>query len=342
MSDHVYLSLEALTLAYGDTVAVDGLDLSIAEGELITLLGPSGCGKTTTMRAVAGLLKPSSGRIMLDGRDVTRLGANKRQVGLVFQSYALFPHLSVYENVAFGLKLKGERGRDLEGHVMEGLKTVGLTQFASRKPAELSGGQQQRVSLARSMVMHPKVLLLDEPLSNLDARLRLEMRTELQRVQRETGVTMIFVTHDQGEALALADRIVLMKGGAVEQIGTPEDLYNRPKSAFVADFVGFENVFAVEDGKLRTADGAVPVSGTVPAGAAALAWRPAMVALGSGPHHGSVRGVSFAGGTREYLLDSSLGPIKAEADAALPVHDLGTTLAFDLPAERAAPLQRYA
>ncbi|MCM2454662.1 ABC transporter ATP-binding protein [Rhizobium sp. CG4] len=337
MSDAKYLSLQNLSLAYGNSIAVKDLNLDIRKGELLALLGPSGCGKTTTMRAVAGLMPIAGGRIDLDGVDITRVSANKRAVGLVFQSYALFPHLTVFENVAFGLKLKGMTGKKLEDKVNSGLKSVGLSNFASRKPAELSGGQQQRVALARSMVMEPKVLLLDEPLSNLDARLRLEMRTELQRVQKETGVTMIFVTHDQIEALALADRIVVMKGGAIEQIGTPEEIYDAPVSSFVADFVGFENVFSLDNGQLKTPNGNVALSGQIPA-AAGLAWRPRMVNLGSGPFRGTVRGTSFAGNTREYLLDTPLGPIKAETDAALPSHALGDQLDFDLPIEKAARL----
>ncbi|WJR65414.1 ABC transporter ATP-binding protein [Neorhizobium sp. CSC1952] len=341
MSDAPYLSLEKLTLAYGDTVAVADLDLGIRKGELIALLGPSGCGKTTTMRAIAGLLPVKSGHVRLDGADITRVPANKRAVGLVFQSYALFPHLSVYENVAFGLKLKGMRGTELDVKVQSGIKSVGLSSFANRKPAELSGGQQQRVALARSMVMEPKVLLLDEPLSNLDARLRLEMRTELQRVQKETGVTMIFVTHDQAEALALADRIVVMKGGAIEQIGSPEDIYSRPVSSFVADFVGFENIFPLEQGRLKTSGGLIELPGQAPS-AAGLAWRPRMVTLGSGPFRGTVRGTSFAGDSREYLLDTPFGPIKAEVEASQPAHALGADLSFDLPAEKAAPLARFA
>ncbi|PZM16080.1 ABC transporter ATP-binding protein [Rhizobium tubonense] len=341
MSDPAYLTLERLTLAYGDTVAVKGLDLSIGRGELVALLGPSGCGKTTTMRAIAGLLAPTSGKISLDGADITRVSANKRSVGLVFQSYALFPHLTVYENVAFGLRLKGMRGGDLDARVGAGLRSVGLANLSGRKPGELSGGQQQRVALARSMVMEPKVLLLDEPLSNLDARLRLEMRTELQRVQKETGVTMIFVTHDQVEALALADRIIVMLNGGIEQIGTPEDIYNRPISAFVADFVGFENVFALEGGKLKTTNGPVTLSEPTPSDTAGLAWRPRAVTLGSGPFQGTVRGTSFAGNTREYLLDTALGPIKAEVDAALGAHAMGSTLLFDLPVASAAPLKRF-
>ena len=340
MSD-TYLQLDKLTLAYGDTVAVKDLDLSIKKGELVALLGPSGCGKTTTMRSIAGLLNPASGRITLDGADITRVSANKRNVGLVFQSYALFPHLTVYENVAFGLRLKGVGGQDLDNKVTASIKSVGLASFASRKPGELSGGQQQRVALARSMVMEPKVLLLDEPLSNLDARLRLEMRAELQRVQKETGVTMIFVTHDQIEALALADRIVVMLNGGIEQIGTPEEIYNKPVSAFVADFVGFENVFALENGKLATSNSLVELSAPVPQAAKGLAWRPRMVILGSGPFQGTVRGTSFAGNVREYLLDTPLGPIKAEVDAAEPSHAIGSTLAFDLPVAAAAPLSRY-
>jgi putative spermidine/putrescine transport system ATP-binding protein len=341
MSDTSYLGLEKLTLAYGKSVAVKDLDLTIGRGELVALLGPSGCGKTTTMRAIAGLLTPQSGRISLDGADITRLSPNKREIGLVFQSYALFPHLTVYDNVAFGLRLKGLRGSALESRVRTGLTSVGLADFSARKPGELSGGQQQRVALARSMVMQPKLLLLDEPLSNLDARLRLEMRTELQRVQKETGVTMIFVTHDQVEALALADRIVVMLNGGIEQIGTPEEIYNHPVSAFVADFVGFENVFAVADGKLRASGNDVALSQPLPPGAAGLAWRPRGVALGSGPFQGIVRGTSFAGNTREYLLDTALGPIKAEVDAALAVQPMDSTLAFDLPVSTAAVLKRF-
>lgn len=339
MSDTSFLSLENLTLAYGKTVAVEGLNLEITRGELIALLGPSGCGKTTTMRAIAGLMAVKSGRIQLDGRDITRTPANRREVGLVFQSYALFPHLTVFENVAFGLRLKGMGGAALEEKVMGAIASVGLTPFARRKTPDLSGGQQQRVALARSMVMEPKVLMLDEPLSNLDARLRLEMRTELQRVQKQSGLTMIFVTHDQVEALALADRIVVMRDGAIEQIGTPEEIYNRPASGFVADFVGFENIFALRGGHLVA--GETEIALDAPPEAAGLAWRPAAVPLGAGPFTGTVRSVSFAGNRREYLLDTALGPIKTEVDAALPVQGLGSSVRFDLPAAAAAPLRRF-
>lgn len=336
MSDQ-FVHLQNLTLSYGKSIAVPNLDLSVRKGELIALLGPSGCGKTTTMRAIAGLMPPTSGSIHIDGVDVTRMAANKRGIGLVFQSYALFPHLSVFENAAFGLRLQKLADQQIRSKVSAVLEKVGLSGFERRKPAELSGGQQQRLSLARSLVMEPKVLLLDEPLSNLDARLRLEMRTELQRVQRETGITMVFVTHDQAEALGMADRIVLMRDGKIEQIGTPEDLYARPETAFAADFIGFENIFRLEDGALVSDKGRLPFAGK--SDAPILAWRPGGVAVGSGPHQGRILGTAFAGECREYVIDSALGPIKAEAPTALAGAKLGDMIAFDLPIDTARPLK---
>ncbi|MEP3276863.1 MAG: ABC transporter ATP-binding protein [Stappiaceae bacterium] len=330
MSDAI-VRLSNLTLSYGKTVAVPDLDLEIVEGELIALLGPSGCGKTTTMRAIAGLLTPASGKVEIDGRDVTRLAANKRGIGLVFQSYALFPHLSAFENVAFGLRLKRMPEEEIRARTQAGIATVGLTGFETRKPAEMSGGQQQRLALARSLVMEPKVLLLDEPLSNLDARLRLEMRTELQRVQKDTGVTMVFVTHDQAEALALADRVVLMKDGKIEQLGTPNELYAQPATAFAADFMGFENIFHVEGGELVSKAGRLPLGFDTKA--PILAWRPASVPVGKGPHKGQVLASSFAGAHREYVLDSALGPIKADAPIETSEFPIGESVAFDLPRE---------
>ncbi|MEM6711854.1 MAG: ABC transporter ATP-binding protein [Pseudomonadota bacterium] len=335
MSD-AFVSLTNITLTYGSTVAVPNLDLDIEEGELVALLGPSGCGKTTTMRAIAGLLTPTSGRIVIDGADVTRTPANKRGIGLVFQSYALFPHLNAFENVAFGLRLQRMSEVEVRARTQAGMATVGLTGFEARKPAEMSGGQQQRVALARSLVMEPKVLLLDEPLSNLDARLRLEMRNELQRVQKETGITIVFVTHDQSEALALADRIVLMKDGKIEQLGTPEDLYTQPVSAFVADFVGFENIFDVEEADIVSTQGRLKLGFHVQT--SKLAWRPSGVAVGTGPYTGTVVSSSFAGGHREYVLDSVLGPIKADAAIDVPEVPIGHDIAFDLPQTTARPL----
>lgn len=335
MSD-AFVSLSGLTLSYGQTVAVPDLDLGIRKGELIALLGPSGCGKTTTMRAIAGLLAPTGGKIVIDGADVTRTPANKRGIGLVFQSYALFPHLSAFENVAFGLRLRKLPDAQIQTRTEAGMATVGLSGFEARKPSELSGGQQQRLALARSLVMEPKVLLLDEPLSNLDARLRLEMRNELQRVQKDTGITMVFVTHDQSEALALADRVVLMKDGRIEQLGTPAELYAKPETAFAAHFMGFENIFRLEGADLVSDQGRLPFGSET--GASLLAWRPGAVTVGKGPHSGSVIASSFAGDHREYVIDTPLGPIKADASIDLPEVPLGQQIAFDLPASTARQL----
>jgi putative spermidine/putrescine transport system ATP-binding protein len=335
MSD-TFVSLSNLTLSYGQTVAVPDLNLNIIEGELIALLGPSGCGKTTSMRAIAGLLAPTAGKIMIDGVDVTRMPANKRGIGLVFQSYALFPHLNASENVAFGLRLQKRRDAEVRAKTAAGLETVGLTGFEARMPAEMSGGQQQRLALARSLVMEPKVLLLDEPLSNLDARLRLEMRIELQRVQKETGITMVFVTHDQSEALALADRIVLMKDGQIEQLGTPAELYAEPVSSFAADFMGFENIFHVEGRTLESEHGTLDLD--FEPQSHLLAWRPAGVTIGAGRHMGRVISSSFAGGHREYVLHSDVGVIKADAPIEVPEVAIGESVAFDLPQATARPL----
>ncbi len=338
MSDPSFLSLERLTLAYGKSVAVPELSLAIGQGELVALLGPSGCGKTTTMRAIAGLLPVASGRITLAGSDITHLAANRRQVGLVFQSYALFPHLSAFENVAFGLRLRGDRGAGLT-HAVEGaLASVGLSALAHRKPSELSGGQQQRVALARAVVMAPKVLLLDEPLSNLDARLRLDMRAELKRMHRETGLTMMVVTHDQAEALALADRIVVMNGGRIEQIGAPEEIYHHPRSRFVAQFLGFENLFEVKDGALVNEHDAFRPAESLPP-ALGFAWRPSAVELGTGQHKGTVLLASFSGATRDYVLDTPLGRISAQTDAAAPAYAAGEAVSFALPLAKAVALQ---
>ena len=347
-----YLSLENLSLGYGAQTAVDNLTLSVRQGELLALLGPSGCGKTTTMRAIAGLLAPKAGRIVLDGEDITHKPANQREVGLVFQSYALFPHLSVFENVAFGLRLRRVAAVELQRRVMESVESVGLQGFERRLPRELSGGQQQRVALARSLVVRPRLLLLDEPLSNLDARLRLEMRTELQRLQRELAVTMVYVTHDQVEALALAHRVVVMHAGKIAQQGSPAEIYERPVSAFVAQFVGFENLFQVTQQGLQRAkglqgsQGQPGSSGTLPWAVGpmpqcvALAWRPNGVVLGSGPYAGVVVGASYLGESVEYLLACDAGTIKAQVAAAAPQYAVQSKLAFNLPLANAVQLPK--
>lgn len=225
----------------GETRAVDGINLETQPGEFVTLLGPSGCGKTTTLRMVAGFETPTSGGILLDGADMTRLTPDKRPMSMVFQSYALFPHLSVRDNVAYGLKLKKLDKAEIDEAIEGALASMDLVKLASRAPNQLSGGQQQRVALARAMVMRPKVLLFDEPLSNLDAKLRVQMRTEIRNLQQKLGITAMYVTHDQDEAMSLSDRIVVMNKGKIEQIGTPDEIYRRPASVFVADFIGSAN-----------------------------------------------------------------------------------------------------
>ncbi|MFA6680890.1 MAG: ABC transporter ATP-binding protein [Sphaerochaeta sp.] len=226
----------------GYITAVDKVTLQVEEGEMVTFLGPSGCGKTTTLRMVAGFELPTSGSITIRGSDMTNTPVNKRKIGFVFQNYALFPHMSVYNNVAYGLKARGEKDKDIRDKVRDALVMVGLVDTENRYPSQLSGGEQQRVALARVIVMEPNLLLMDEPLSNLDAKLRIHMRTEIRRLQKKLGITCLYVTHDQSEALSMADRIVVMNKGKVEQVGTAFEIYSNPQSLFVADFIGQANI----------------------------------------------------------------------------------------------------
>jgi putative spermidine/putrescine transport system ATP-binding protein len=237
-----FLLVDHVTARYGPTTILHDLSLSVGAGELVSLLGASGCGKTTTLRLVAGFLDPAAGRILLAGRDVTPLPAHRRDIGLVFQSYALFPHLTVADNVAFGLRQRGVPTRERRAQALEMLERVGLAAFADRLPAALSGGQRQRVALARALVIRPTLLMFDEPLSNLDAKLRIDMRVEIRALQRANGSTAVYVTHDQEEAFSISDRVAIMDAGRIVQFDAPEVLYRRPRNAFVARFVGFENL----------------------------------------------------------------------------------------------------
>ena len=236
------VELKNVSVAFDGEQVLDGLDLEIRDKEFITLLGPSGCGKTTTLRLIAGFLEPDSGDIMFEGKKINGVPAYKRQVNTIFQRYALFPHLNVYENIAFGLRIKKLPEKDIKEKVAEMLRLVNLAGLERRHVDTLSGGQQQRVAIARAIANHPKVLLLDEPLAALDLKLRKDMQKELKKIQQQLGITFVFVTHDQEEALTMSDRVIVMDGGKIQQVGTPKDIYNEPQNAFVADFIGESNI----------------------------------------------------------------------------------------------------
>jgi len=258
MDNKIIISLKDIVVDFDGETILDGLSLDIHDKEFVTLLGPSGCGKTTTLRIIGGFQSPKSGSVFFDGKDIADLPPYKREVNTVFQKYALFSHLNVFENIAFGLRLKKLPDREIKSRVLEMLEIVGLKNFARRDINTLSGGQQQRVAIARALVNQPKVLLLDEPLGALDLKLRKEMQTELKRIQQALEITFIYVTHDQEEALTMSDTVVVMKGGIIQQIGSPQDIYNEPVNAFVADFIGESNIL---DG-IMVRDFLVEINGT--------------------------------------------------------------------------------
>ncbi|MDT8855580.1 ABC transporter ATP-binding protein [Paracoccaceae bacterium Fryx2] len=280
-----FLDISHLEKSFGPTRVVKDFSLAIEKGEFVSLLGPSGCGKTTVLRMVAGFETPSQGSIHIEGRDVVGLRPNQRKIGMVFQAYALFPNLTVAQNVGFGLKVAGVARAESDARVAEMLGLIGLSELGARYPFQLSGGQQQRVALARALAVKPRVLLLDEPLSALDAKIRVSLRAEIRAIQQKLGITTIFVTHDQEEALSMSDRIVVMNGGMAEQVGAPFEIYNHPRTRFVASFVGTLNqidaeVTAPATGELRIAGVAASLGRPIPAGRAALALRPEALRLG--------------------------------------------------------------
>jgi spermidine/putrescine transport system ATP-binding protein len=322
------VSLREVTKRFDDVVAVDAVSLEIGQGSFFALLGPSGCGKTTTLRMIGGFEEPTSGTIFLGDRDVTGLPPYRRDVNTVFQSYALFPHLAIFENVAFGLRRKGVRGDTLRRRVGEALELVALSGLEKRKPRQLSGGQQQRVALARALVNRPHVLLLDEPLGALDMKLRKQMQLELKRIQHEVGITFVHVTHDQEEAMTMADRIAVMHDGRIEQLGTPHELYERPETAFVAGFLGVSNLLRGSagangvvrldaGGEVRAREGALDGR----SGRVAVGIRPEKVRLGPGEENvleGTIAERSYIGVSTQYIVETPAGAITVYSQNVQP------------------------
>jgi putative spermidine/putrescine transport system ATP-binding protein len=296
-----YAELENIVVSYdGKTKVLKDLNLSLEKGELVSLLGSSGCGKTTCLRVMAGFIDPQGGRFRVNNNDMTHVPVHKRNFGLVFQSYALFPHLSVRDNVAFGLKLRKTPQADIKKRVTAMLEVTDLMEFADRFPKQLSGGQRQRVALARALVIEPELLLLDEPLSNLDAKLRLLMRVEIKRLQQKLGITTLFVTHDQEECFSISDRVAVMNQGIIEQFDRPEVIYTKPANEFVARFVGFTNFLPSSDGLVAIRPDDITLSGTEPPAGGVL------------PCTVEVR--TFLGKSYQYRLDSPDGPLVVNAD----------------------------
>ena len=293
VSTTVIVSIRGLARSFGEVKAVANVDLDIFEGEFITLLGPSGSGKTTVLRMIAGFEKPDAGSILLDGKDVSQLPPYDRDVNTVFQDYALFPHMDVISNIEYGLRVKGVNKSERRIRALAALNQVRLDGYETRKPAQLSGGQRQRVALARALVNRPSVLLLDEPLGALDLKLREQMQIELKELQREVGITFIFVTHDQEEALTMSDRIAVFNNGRIEQLGTPREIYENPRSAFVSEFVGQTNKIQIDGNLINIRPEFVTVANSN--------------AVGDRSYKGTLRDAIFVGATTRYLVDTELG-----------------------------------
>jgi iron(III) transport system ATP-binding protein len=343
MTTDAAIAFDRVTKAFGTVRAVDEVSFTLPQGALVTLLGPSGCGKTTTLRLIAGLELPTDGTITIEGRDVTRLAAAERRIAMVFQSYALFPHMNVLENVAYGLVVNGARKASAEADALSMLKTLGLEGLGHRLPAELSGGQQQRVAVARALVLRPQVLLFDEPLSNLDARLRRRVREDIRDLQKRLGLSVVYVTHDQQEALAVSDLVCVMRSGKIAQMGTPTQLYEDPADAFIADFMGEANVLQGEVvGPGRVALGGIVLPTSMrehPAGAAQLAVRPEAITLAASGEGlpGRVQRAAFLGQTREYEIETAAGQIFVVTPAATQAFAPGEALVCRL--DRVIPLR---
>ena len=345
-----FLRLENIEAGYEKHKPIlSGYNLTIEQGKLVSLLGPSGCGKTTTLRTIAGFISPTQGHVIIGQKDYTRRPPHKRNIGLVFQNYALFPHLSVYNNVAFGLKMRRRSRSETNQRVLQALKSVGMAGYEDRLPAQLSGGQQQRVALARAIVIQPDLLLLDEPLSNLDAKLRVEMRAELRRLQKQLNITMLYVTHDQAEALSLSDWIVVMNQGLIEQMGPPQEIYQRPKTAFVARFMGYDNYFdahitqvegrsaVAQAGNLTLRATLTEPDATRAGDTATLFFRPGDATLRTEPGANTIPGKLnfsiFQGETTQYSLQTDLGQFSVFEEEEAPRASLAS-LHIAIPPEK--------
>jgi putative spermidine/putrescine transport system ATP-binding protein len=339
-----FLDLKNIGVTYDKkTRILQELNLSINKGELVSLLGPSGCGKTTTLRVIAGLIEPSEGTLTVAGEDMTKIPVHKRNFGLVFQSYALFPHLTVRENIAFGLKLRKESTESVDKKVNAILDSTHLGEFADRYPRQLSGGQRQRVALARALVIEPKLLLLDEPLSNLDAKLRVGMRVEIKRIQKELGITSVFVTHDQEECFSISDKVAVMNKGVIEQYDTPENIYKKPATEFVARFIGFENFIELEpsgNGLFKAKDGSLFKADESSDGPALGTIRPDDIEIlesssekTSNMVTGRVLVRTFLGKSYQYEVDTDLGKIIVNGPDE-HVKEPGDELLLNLPSNK--------
>ncbi|GAK60719.1 Fe(3+) ions import ATP-binding protein FbpC [Candidatus Vecturithrix granuli] len=337
------VKLEQITKRFGKVTAVNAVSLEIPHGKLITLLGPSGCGKTTILRMIAGLEIPTAGHIYLGGEDITHLPPNERKITMVFQSYALFPHMNVYENIAYGLRVMRWSEENIRAAIEEAVRMVGLKGLTQRASNELSGGQQQRVAVARALVLKPKVLLFDEPLSNLDAKLRKHMRGEIRNLQRDLGITSVYVTHDQSEALAISDQIVVMDNAVISQLGTPKELYTRPANPFVADFIGEANlldveVLDVEEQAARVRVDAIEVVVPYyrpprPGEQAKLVIRPEDIRISTNEQKQGLKGVvkfaQYQGASNDYIIETAAGELSMnDYEAKEMLLDRGTPVSL--------------
>ncbi len=344
------VKLENVTKKFGDVIGVENVNIDIKSGEFFTFLGPSGCGKTTTLRMIAGFYYPTEGRIYFNNEDVTNVKPNKRNIGMVFQNYALFPHMTVFENIAFGLEVRKLPRQVIKEKVERAQRLVHLEQYSSRKISELSGGQQQRVALARALVIEPDILLLDEPLSNLDAKLREETRVEIKRLQVELGITTIYVTHDQHEAMALSDRIMVMNKGRIQQIGTPQEIYNKPANLFVASFIGETNLIegtvkeVTDNHAVVEVDNGIILKGmktnSVPelnfqvGKRVTLSIRPEVINIGEGANQlqGEVLLTEFSGSSINYLVKVGQNEFNVmSVNTALAILQRGDTITMNIP-----------